>query len=54
MKVLRLSLAIVLLSIGSAAVAADAPPADYKHLGVASCASSVCHGKLAALIGVGG
>src|SRR5580700_12204439 len=30
------------------APAADAPPAtagQYKHLGVASCATSVCHGK---------
>jgi hypothetical protein len=27
--------------------AQPAPAADYKHLGVATCASSVCHGKLA-------
>ena len=30
-------------SLQPAAYSADA---DYKHLGVASCATSVCHGKL--------
>jgi hypothetical protein len=29
------------------AFAADALPNNYKHMGVASCASSVCHGKIA-------
>jgi len=43
---LRAGLATVLMS--ASAVAADAPAAEYKHLGVASCASSVCHGKLTA------
>jgi hypothetical protein len=38
-------LAAVLALAGS--VAAQTTPGSYKHLGVASCASSVCHGKTA-------
>ena len=41
------SIAVTLLFVGSAALAAEPGVADYKHLGVASCATSVCHGKLA-------
>src|ERR1700754_970129 len=41
------TIAIALLFVGSAALAAEPGVADYKHLGVASCATSVCHGKLA-------
>ena len=41
-------IAVALLIVASgAALAADPGVADYKHLGVASCATSVCHGKLA-------
>lgn len=41
-------LAIVLLAMGlDFSLLAAEPNADYKHLGVASCATSVCHGKLA-------
>lgn len=40
---------ICFLSIASAALAADLPNADdHKHLGVATCASSVCHGSVQA------
>ena len=39
--------AVALLTVASgAALAAEPGVADYKHLGVASCATSVCHGKL--------
>ena len=42
------AIVVPLLVFGSAvAVAAEPGVADYKHLGVASCATSVCHGKLA-------
>jgi hypothetical protein len=41
------AIVVPLLVFGSAAFAADPGVADYKHLGVASCATSVCHGKLA-------
>jgi hypothetical protein len=41
------SIVVTLLFAGSAAIAAEPGVADYKHLGVASCATSVCHGKLA-------
>lgn len=42
------ALVVPLLVFGSAiAVAAEPGVADYRHLGVASCATSVCHGKLA-------
>jgi hypothetical protein len=36
-----------LIVASGTALAADLGVADYKHLGVASCATSVCHGKLA-------
>ena len=48
MNALRASLAVVLMSLGGAVAAGESPPPDFKHLGVASCASSVCHGKLSA------
>ncbi len=48
---MRLIIAATALLIAGSALAADAPPADYKHLGVATCASSVCHGKLTAQTG---
>jgi len=38
--------ALALVSIAHTGIAADI--ADYKHLGVASCATSVCHGKTSA------
>jgi hypothetical protein len=42
------AIVVPLLVFGSGvAVAAEPGVADYKHLGVASCATSVCHGKLA-------
>ena len=37
----------LLISVSGAALAAEPGVADYKHLGVASSATSVCHGKLA-------
>ena len=40
-----LTVAFLLVASG-AALAAEPGVADYKHLGVASCATSVCHGKL--------
>jgi Cytochrome c554 and c-prime len=43
----RPGLLCVLLSASSIASAAEPAPAQYKHMGVASCATSVCHGKLA-------
>lgn len=46
LEVLRAGFVTAVLAVGGAAFAADTAPADYKHLGVASCASSVCHGKL--------
>jgi hypothetical protein len=48
MNVWRASLAVVLMSLGGALAAAESPLPDFKHLGVATCASSVCHGKLTA------
>src|SRR5579862_5524257 len=42
---LRAALAITLCSLAATAAADEAPAAGYKHLGVGSCASSVCHGK---------
>ncbi|MBL8266968.1 multiheme c-type cytochrome [Steroidobacter sp.] len=36
-----------LLGVSAAALALEPGIADYKHMGVASCATSVCHGKLA-------
>jgi hypothetical protein len=48
---MRFIIAATALLIAGPAVAADAPPPDYKHLGVATCASSVCHGKLTAQTG---
>jgi hypothetical protein len=42
------AIVVPLLVFGSAvALGAEPGVADYKHLGVASCATSVCHGKLA-------
>ena len=42
------AIVVPLLLLGSCVtVAAEPGVADYKHLGVASCATSVCHGKLA-------
>jgi hypothetical protein len=42
------AIVLTLLFTGSAAaLGAEPGVADYKHLGVASCATSVCHGKLA-------
>jgi hypothetical protein len=43
---MRFLIAAMALLVGGPALSADGPPADYKHLGVATCASSVCHGKL--------
>ena len=40
-----LTVAFLLVASG-AALAAEPGVVDYKHLGVASCATSVCHGKL--------
>jgi hypothetical protein len=41
------AIAVALLIVASGtALAAEPGVADYKHLGVASCATSVCHGKL--------
>ena len=48
MKLSGLLIVGVYLSIGVAvAVASDFMPNDNKHMGVASCATSVCHGKAA-------
>ena len=44
---LILVLVLVLVATGSTAFAQRAEIARYKHLGVAACASSVCHGKIA-------
>jgi Cytochrome c554 and c-prime len=41
-----IGMAIMLLSWGGTSVAADVVASGYKHLGAATCASSVCHGKL--------
>jgi hypothetical protein len=40
-------MSLTVLSSAPAVFAAEAGSADYKHMGVASCATSVCHGKLA-------
>jgi hypothetical protein len=48
---MRLIIAAMTLLVGGSALSADGPSADYKHLGVATCASSVCHGKLTAQTG---
>lgn len=40
-------LAPALATLPLLALAAEPSVADYKHMGVASCATSVCHGKLA-------
>lgn len=49
MSHLRWSGPLVLLAVLAlaGAVTAETPPNGYKHLGVGSCASSVCHGKTA-------
>src|SRR5687768_185860 len=48
MRTLRLLLLLTsAYCLVPSAFSAEAPAADYKHLGVASCATSVCHGKLA-------
>jgi hypothetical protein len=51
MKRRRGTLAIVVAAVAlcatTSALGADLLPNDHKHLGVASCASSVCHGKIA-------
>ena len=39
--------AALALAAGELTAAAEPGIADYKHMGVASCATSVCHGKLA-------
>lgn len=44
-------LAALLLSMSTVAAAADMVQGGTRHLGVASCASSVCHGKLSAQTG---
>src|SRR5690606_37332927 len=36
-----------LMGVSARALAIEPGIADYKHMGVASCATSVCHGKLA-------
>jgi hypothetical protein len=43
---IRAALAVWLVSLSGAAAAAEIAQTNTKHLGVASCASSVCHGKL--------
>jgi hypothetical protein len=48
---MRLIIAAMTLLVGGSALSADGPSTDYKHLGVATCASSVCHGKLTAQTG---
>jgi len=48
---IRAGLVVVLVSLGGAAAAAELVLGDAKHLGVATCASSVCHGKLTAQTG---
>ena len=45
---IRAALAMVLLSASGIAAAADPAPTGYKHMGVGTCASSVCHNKLTA------
>lgn len=42
---LRTVLLIAMYAVASGAGAQQAAPAGYKHLGVGSCSSSVCHGK---------
>jgi hypothetical protein len=44
---IRTALAALLLSVSAIASASETGAAPYKHMGVASCATSVCHGKLA-------
>jgi hypothetical protein len=48
---IREALAILLLSVSGIAAAAELAQSNTKHLGVATCASSVCHGKLTAQSG---
>jgi hypothetical protein len=48
---IREALLMVLVSCGGIAAAAELAPGELKHLGVATCASSVCHGKLTAQTG---
>jgi hypothetical protein len=48
---LRAGIAALLVSMSSVAPAAEMAQSSTKHLGVASCASSVCHGKLTAQSG---
>src|SRR5262249_39319103 len=43
----RIVLAGLLLSVSVIASASDTGAAPFKHMGAASCATSVCHGKLA-------
>jgi hypothetical protein len=43
----RLTVATALAASVSVAGAAESDIAAFKHLGVASCATSVCHGKVA-------
>jgi hypothetical protein len=38
---------LALCSVSAFTAAAESVVSDYKHLGVASCSSSVCHGKIA-------
>jgi hypothetical protein len=45
---IRELLAMLLLACGGVAAAAELAQSTVKHLGVATCASSVCHGKLTA------
>jgi hypothetical protein len=48
MNALRAGLTALLMSLSGFVAAAEQPPSDFKHLGVATCGSSVCHGKLTA------
>ena len=48
---IRELLAMLLLACGGVAAAAELAQGTVKHLGVATCASSVCHGKLTAQSG---
>lgn len=47
MKTYSLLMAL-LLAMSATVQGAEAPAKDYKHLGVATCSSSVCHGKISA------
>jgi len=47
----RTALALTLVFASAAAAAAEMVQSDTKHLGAATCASSVCHGKLTAQTG---